>query len=84
MCCQTEREIADPVCYLSRILSQYVDTWPTSPSTDVIMPGTQQGSHKSTSFHSLLSSSSSFSSALPARSLGFTILGEIFAYVTVF
>ena len=47
-CCHTEKEVADPTFYLAQ--SQYIDTGPTSPSTDPIMPGTWQGSHWSANF----------------------------------
>ena len=45
-CCHTEVEVAD--FYLT--LSQYTCTGPTSPSTDPITPGTEQGSHWSANF----------------------------------
>ena len=38
MCCHTEIEVADQTFYL--IHSQYTDTKPTSPSADLITPGT--------------------------------------------
>ena len=43
MCCHTEIEVADQTFYLTQ--SQYIDTGPTSPSADPIMPGAWQGSH---------------------------------------
>ena len=46
--CHTEIEVADQTFYLSQ--SQYTDTWPTSPSTDPIMPGAWQGSNRSANF----------------------------------
>ena len=36
-CCYTETEVADQTFYLTQ--SQYIDTRPTSPSADPIMPG---------------------------------------------
>ena len=42
-CCHTEVEVADQTFYLTQ--SQYTDTGPTSPSADLIAPGTWQGSH---------------------------------------
>ena len=48
MCCHTEIEVADQTFHL--IQSQYIDTGPTSPSTDPITPGAWQGSHWSANF----------------------------------
>ena len=42
-CCHTEIEVADQTFYLTQ--SQYTDTRPTSPSTDLRTPGVWQGSH---------------------------------------
>ena len=42
-CCHTEIEVADPTFHLTQ--SQYIDTGPTSPSADRIVPGAWQGSH---------------------------------------
>ena len=42
-CCHTEKEVADQSCYVTH--SQYADTWPTSPSTELISPGAWQGSY---------------------------------------
>ena len=42
-CCHTEIEVADQTFHLTQ--SQYTDTGPTSPSTDLITPGAWQGSH---------------------------------------
>ena len=47
-CCHTETEVADQSFHLTQ--PQYTDTWPTSPSTDPIMPGAWQGSHWSANF----------------------------------
>ena len=47
-CCHTETEVKDQTFYLTK--PQYIDTRPTSPSTDPIMPGTLQGSHWSANF----------------------------------
>ena len=47
-CCHTEVEVTDPTFHL--IQSQYIDTWPTSPSTDPITPGAWQGSHWGANF----------------------------------
>ena len=47
-CCHTEIEVADPTFYLTQW--QYIDTRPTSPSADPIMPGAWQGSHWSANF----------------------------------
>ena len=47
-CCHTEIEVADQTFYLTQ--SQYIDTGPTSPSVDLIMPGAWQGSHCSVNF----------------------------------
>ena len=47
-CSHTEIEVADQTFYLTQ--SQCTDTEPTSPSTDLIMPGTWQGSHWSANF----------------------------------
>ena len=47
-CCHTEIEVADPTFHLTQ--SQYTDTRPTSPSADLITPGTWQGSHWSAKF----------------------------------
>ena len=46
--CHTEIEVAGQTFYLTQ--SQYTDTGPTSPSTDPIMPGAWQGSHRSANF----------------------------------
>ena len=46
--CLPEIEVADPTPYLTQ--SQYTDTGPTSPSTDLITPGAWQGSHWSANF----------------------------------
>ena len=45
---RAEIEIADQTFYLTQ--AQYTDTWPSSPSTDPIPPGTWQGSHWSANF----------------------------------
>ena len=45
MCCQTEIEDADQT-----FQPRYTDTWPTSPSTDPVTPGTWQGSHWNAKF----------------------------------
>ena len=50
MSCPTEVEAADQTFYLYLTQSQYTDTWPTSPSTDPMVPGAWQGSHWSASF----------------------------------
>ena len=47
-CCHTEIEVADQTFYLTQ--SQYTDTGPTSPSSDLITPGAWQGSHWSANF----------------------------------
>ena len=47
-CCHTEIEVADQTFHLTQPL--YIDTEPTSPSTDPIMPGAWQGSHWSANF----------------------------------
>ena len=47
-CCHTEIEVADPTFHLTQ--SQYIDTGPTSPSTDPITPGAWQGSHWNANF----------------------------------
>ena len=47
-CCHTEIEFADQTFYLTQ--SQYIDTRPTSPSTDPIMQGAWQGIHWSANF----------------------------------
>ena len=47
-CCHTETEAADKTCYLSQ--SQYIDTWPTTPSTDSISQGAWWSSHRSANF----------------------------------
>ena len=47
-CCHTEIEVVDQTFYLTQ--SQYTDTRPTSPSADLITPGTWQGSHWSANF----------------------------------
>ena len=39
-CCHTEIEVADQTFYLTQ--SQYIDTGPTSPGADPIMPGAWQ------------------------------------------
>ena len=39
-------EVADQILYLTQ--SEYIDTGPTSPCTDPIMPGTWKGSDWST------------------------------------
>ena len=46
--CQTEVDVADQICYLTR--SHYTDIRPTSPSADPITPGSWQGSRWSASF----------------------------------
>ena len=48
MCCHTETEVTDQTFHLTK--SQYTDTGPTSPSTDLITPGAWQGSHWSANF----------------------------------
>ena len=50
-CCHTEMQVADPTFHLTQ--SQYINTGPTSPSTDPITPGAWQGSHWSAIFLSL-------------------------------
>ena len=47
-CCHTEIEVADQTFYLTQ--SRYVNTGPTSPSADPIMPDAWQGSHWSANF----------------------------------
>ena len=47
-CLHTEAEAADQTFYLTQ--SRYTDTGPTSPSTDPVTPGAQQGSHWSGNF----------------------------------
>ena len=47
-CCHTEIEVADQTIYLTK--SQYTDTGPTCPSTDLLTPGTWQGGHWSANF----------------------------------
>ena len=47
-CCHTEIEVADQTFHLTQ--SQYTDTVPTSPSTDPITLGAQQGIHWSANF----------------------------------
>ena len=47
-CCHTEVKVADQTFHFTQ--SQYTDTGPTSPSTDLIMPGAWQGSHCSANF----------------------------------
>ena len=47
-CCHTEIEVADQTFYLTQ--SQYTDTGPTSPSADLITPGSWQGGHWSANF----------------------------------
>ena len=42
-CCHTEMEAADQTFHLTQ--SQYIDTGPTSPSTDLITSGAWQGSN---------------------------------------
>ena len=43
---ERERELADQTFYLT----QYTDTWPTSPSADPISPGVWQGRYWSVDF----------------------------------
>ena len=45
-CSYSEKEVTYQAVYLTQ--SQYTDTWPTSPSTDLISRGIWQGSHQST------------------------------------
>ena len=40
-CCHTEIEVTDQTFHLTQ--SQYTDTGPTSPSTDLTTPGARQG-----------------------------------------
>ena len=47
-CCHTEIEAADQTLHLTQ--SQYIETGPTSPSADPIVPGAWQGSHWSANF----------------------------------
>ena len=47
-CCHTEIEVADQTFHLTQ--SQYTDTGLTSPSADLITPGTWQGSQWSANF----------------------------------
>ena len=47
-CCHTEIEGADQTFHLTQ--SQHIDTGPTSPSADPIMPGACQDSHWSANF----------------------------------
>ena len=47
-CCHIEIEVADQTFYLTK--SQYTDTGPTSPSTDLGTSGAWQGSHWSANF----------------------------------
>ena len=46
--CHIEIEVAYQTVDLTQ--SQYIDTWPTSPSTDPITPGARQGSNWSANF----------------------------------
>ena len=46
--CHTGIEIAGQTCYLTQ--SQYVDTWPTSPSTDPVTSNAWQVSPRSAKF----------------------------------
>ena len=48
-CCLTETEVADHTFYLTK--SQSTDNGLTNPSTDPMMPGAWQGSHKSAKFY---------------------------------
>ena len=47
-CCHTEIEVLDQTFHLTQ--SQYTDTRPTSPSTDLVTPGAWQGSNWSANF----------------------------------
>ena len=47
-CCHTEIEVADHIFHLTQ--SQYTDTGPTRPSTDLIIPGAWQGRYWSANF----------------------------------
>ena len=47
-CCYTEIEVADQTFYLTQ--SQNTDTGPTSPSADLVSPGSWQGSYWSANF----------------------------------
>ena len=47
-CCHTEMQVADQTFYLTQ--SHYTDTGPTSPSADLLTPGTWQGSPWSANF----------------------------------
>ena len=49
ICFYIGTEVADQICYLTQ--SQYIDTGPTSPSTNSIMPGACKCSHVSTDFY---------------------------------
>ena len=49
-CCHTEIQVADQTFHLTQ--SQYIDTEPTSPSTDPRTQGAWQGSHWSHSYDS--------------------------------
>ena len=78
MCCHTERETADHLCHLPR--SQYVTL---KKSLLALLPRYQGPSRVEAWLQIPRSLVSSSSSALPAISLGLTIFGQIFAYVTV-
>ena len=54
-CCHTEKEVADQTFYLTQ--ARYTDTRPTSPGTDPMTPGAQQGSHWCARFLSHLNDS---------------------------
>ena len=47
-CCHTETHVADQTFFLTQ--SQYIDTRPTSPSVDPLMPGAWQGNHWNANF----------------------------------
>ena len=51
-CCDSTKEAADHTCYFTK--SQNTDTRPTSLSTNLVRPGTWQGSHKGTTFKSVV------------------------------
>ena len=51
-CCHIEIEAADQTFYLTQ--PQYTDTWPTSLNADPLTPGSWQGSHRVSSFRSLV------------------------------
>ena len=74
-------------CKEQKNIQIYSDTRPTSPSADPIMTDTRHSSHWRDNVCWLVFFVCLFVCFFlhsPAISLGFTTLGEIFAYVTVF